>query len=86
LQHLATIYDKIAQNPDTEKSLEPLRFQGFEHFSALGELGGATGGFQAVLLNAKILNHLKNGAFLRVLAKLSPKLSPASKPASILAF
>jgi hypothetical protein len=33
-----------------EKSLKPLRFQGFLEKSALGELGRAACGFQAVLL------------------------------------
>jgi hypothetical protein len=87
---MASNFLKGKQPKRKRKTPENLDFPGFLSIlklgSALAELRCATCGFEAVLLNAKILNHLKNGAFLRVLAKLSPKLSPASKPASILAF
>jgi len=42
----AVLYQTLSK----EKSLKPLRFQGFFEISALGELGSATGGFQAVFL------------------------------------
>jgi len=42
----AVLYQTLSK----EKSLKPLKFQGFFEISALRELGSAAGGFQAVLL------------------------------------
>jgi hypothetical protein len=42
----AVLYQTLSK----EKSLKPLRFQGFFEISTLGELGGTPCGFQTVLL------------------------------------
>jgi hypothetical protein len=50
----AVLYQTLSK----EKSLKPLKFQGFFEISALRELGSAAGGFQAVLLDLQNLQSI----------------------------
>ena len=63
----AVLYQTLSK----EKSLKPLKFQGFFEISALRELGSAAGGFQAVLFVVCRLKPLKTLAFFASASKIT---------------